>query len=103
MTVQMAELERRKLGDVRCLVLTHTISASALLRLVHSCFHRQQCHFPAVCPLVLGSSGLVSHGAVGCSACGHSNAHVGINGDCCALVGVPVFPGFSITLALINT
>lgn len=99
----MVELEKKKLGDVRCLVLTHTLSASALLRLLHSCFHRQQCHFPAVCSLFLGSLGLVSLGAVGCSARGHSNAPVGINGDCCALVGVPVCPGFKLTLAIINT
>lgn len=103
MTIQMVELEKKKLGDVKCLVLAHTIWASALLRLVHSYFHRQQCHFPAVCPSVLGSLGSVSHGAVGCSARGHSSAHVGINGDFCALVGVPLCPGFNMTLAIINT
>lgn len=99
----MVELERKKLGGVRCLLLTHTICASALYRLLHSCCHRQQCHSPAVCPSVLGSLGLASHGEIGCSARGHSNAHVGINGDCSALVGVPGCPGFNITLAIMNT
>lgn len=85
MTIQMVEVERKELGDARCLVLTHTVCASELLKLLHSCFHRQQCHFPAVCPSVLESLGLVSHGTVGCSAHGRSNAHVGKNEDCCAL------------------
>lgn len=75
---------RKKLGDEISALDTHCLS-SALVRLLHSCFHWQQCHFPVVCPLVLESLGLVSHGTVGCSAHGHSNARMGINGDSWAL------------------
>lgn len=59
--------------------------------------------FSSSLPFGLGSSGSVSRGPVGCSARGHSSAHVGINGDFCALVGVPLCPGFNMTLAIINT